>query len=320
MKINRHENLIHKYLLGEMADTDQTAFEQELLADRDKFDEVWSVEDDLIDSYVRGKMSGAVRKRFERHYLASSLHRERVAIAREFLEHIDRSAVEVIDLNETKPVASRESNFPVSRRWLQPAFGAASVITAFFLIFGAVWFWIERARLTEQLAKIQNEAQTERASLKQREQELSLRNRELEKELADGRQRSERLKVEIERLSLQSRSEPSIIFSYPLRPSSLRSENEPPPPTIRLLNGKVRLLMQLESRDHRSYQIRLQTAEGREILLRNTDEVIFGNDLVFVALTIPAKTLAKGEYFLILSGQTPDGRSEEIDRYFFRAL
>jgi hypothetical protein len=326
MKIDRRENLIHRYLLGELAEIDQTSFERELLADRDKFDEVWSVEDDLIDSYVRGEMSGAERERFEKHYLGSQLHRERVAIARLFLESIDPPAGEVIEASETNPVASRPSKFPAPRRWLQPAFGAVLVLATFFLIFGAVWMWIERARLTEQIAKIQNEAQTEGYSLKRREQELSSRNRELEKEIADGRQRSEQLRAELEQLRRQSQSRPSAIYFHLLRPASLRGENAPPPPTIRLLNGNVRFWMELESKDHQSYRIKLQTVAGREILLSNVALAAAaipaqpaGRGEYFAELTIPAKKLAKGEYVIILFGQTPDGRSEEIDRYFFRA-
>ncbi len=89
MKIDQRENLIRRYLLGELAEADQTALEQELLIDRGKFDQVWAAENELVDSYMRGEMSSANRKRFEGHYLASPLHRERVAIAEAFLADID---------------------------------------------------------------------------------------------------------------------------------------------------------------------------------------------------------------------------------------
>jgi hypothetical protein len=90
MKIDRRENLIRRYLLGELTEADQAAFEQELLIDRGKFDLVWAVENELVDSYVCGEMPRAARERFECHYLASPLHRERVAIAELFLTDIDR--------------------------------------------------------------------------------------------------------------------------------------------------------------------------------------------------------------------------------------
>ena len=89
MKIDQRENLIRRYLLGELAEADQAALEQELLINRGKFEQVWAVENELLDSYVRGEMSRADRERFEGHYLTSSLHRERVAIAKSFLAYAD---------------------------------------------------------------------------------------------------------------------------------------------------------------------------------------------------------------------------------------
>src|SRR5215467_7153157 len=104
MNTDRSENLVRRYLLGELAEADQSALEQELLIDRGKFDRVWAVENELIDSYVRGEMAHADRKRFEGHYLASPLHRERVAIAESFLTNIDLAPVETaIEVSEKGP-------------------------------------------------------------------------------------------------------------------------------------------------------------------------------------------------------------------------
>jgi hypothetical protein len=57
----------------------------------------------------------------------------------------------------------------------------------------------------------------------------------------------------------------------------------------------------------------------REIFRRRIDKVRFGNDRVFTTPPVKAGELTKGDYILILFGQTADGGSEEIDRYFFRA-
>jgi hypothetical protein len=313
MNIDQRENLIHRYLLGELAETDQTAFEQELLSDRDKFDHVWSIENELIDSYVRGEMSGADRERFEKYYLASSLHRERVAIAKLFIQNIVNEP-EV----ETEPIGSWWRRFLNSISSLEPALVAALVL-AFILLSGAFWLLRERTRLNEEVAKLQDDAQKEHTSQQQREAELSLRNSELEKELATSRQM-------IAELRQQELPNQSVVLSYLLKPASVRSENAPDPPTVRLINGRLRFLMQMESRDHQSYRIKLQTAEGREISLRNSDQVVSiiggaksakGDYLTEV--TIPAGKLAKGEYVIILYGQTADGRGDEIERFFFRA-
>src|SRR5262249_25624482 len=137
MKIDQHENLLRSYLLGELSEAAQTALEQELLADSGKFDQVWAIENMLIDSYVRGEMSGADRHGFEGYYLASPLHRNRVAIAESFLKDIDQTVEGGIEVRETVPVVPWWSRFTDSRRWPQLVMGGVFV-TALLLISGTV--------------------------------------------------------------------------------------------------------------------------------------------------------------------------------------
>ena len=315
MKIDQRENLIRRYLLGELAEADQAALEQELLIDRGKFDQVWAVENELVDSYVRGEMSRADRKRFEGHYLASPLHRERVAIAESFLTNIDQGVGETVEVREKEPVVPWRRGFPL--RSPRPVFCVVSVI-ALLLTFSLVWSYIERVRLTGQIADVQKEAQTEREFLKQRERELASRNQEFEKEIADVSQRNEQLKAELEQLRRPRQAAPPTVLSFLLTPAPVRSEKAPPLTTIPLSTGKARLLMKLDGADYANYQLILQTVDGREILRRRTGKVRFGKDRAFVRLPVKAGELTKGDYILILFGQTADGRSEEIDRYFFR--
>src|SRR5262245_5743329 len=51
------------------------------------------VEQDLVDTYVRGGLTGETLTRFESHYLASPRRREYVAFARRFVPAVDRAAV-----------------------------------------------------------------------------------------------------------------------------------------------------------------------------------------------------------------------------------
>jgi anti-sigma factor RsiW len=314
MKIDQRENLIRRYLLGELAEADQAALEQELLIDRGKFEQVWAVENELIDSYVRGKMSRADRKRFEGHYLASPLHRERVAIAESFLTDIDQVAGETVEERAKKPVVPWRRRFPL--RSPRPVFGM-TLVMALLLTFSLVWLHFERVRLTGQIATVQKEAEAERAFLKQRKQELALRNQEIEKEITDVSRRNEQLKEEIEQLSRRPDAAPAVL-SILLAPAPVRGERAPPQSTIPLSAGKARLLVELNDNDYANYQAVLQTVEGREIFRRRTGKVRLDKDRAFATLPVNAGDLPKGDYILILFGQTADGKSEEIDRYFFR--
>jgi hypothetical protein len=317
MKIDRSSNWIRRYLLGELAEVDQTAIERELLADREKFEQVCAVEDDLIDSYLRGKMPRADRERFEGHYLASQYNRDRVASAQILIAEIDRITSEKVEAVEKGTGIPWWQRFPDSLPWRQPALGIALLLALLFASC-ALWLYLERARLFGQIAKIENEAQIELTSMKQREQELTSRNRELESDISNERQRHEESKTALEQLRLQQSSLPPAVLSFLLPPAPVRGEKSPPSLTLPRLTGRVRFLMELNGDGYANYQVRCQTIEGREIFRSTAGKVRLGKDREFAALTIQAGRLTKGDYILILFGQTADGRGEEIDRYFLR--
>jgi hypothetical protein len=319
VKIDQSENLIRRYLFGELAEANQAALEQELLIDRGKFDRVWATENELVDSYVRGEMSRADRERFEGHYLASPLHSERVAIAESFLTNIDQAVGETIEVSEKKPLVPWRRRLPLrSPRLVFGQVFSMALVMALLLTFSMVWSYIERVRLTGQVANVQKEAQTELAFLKQRERELASRNQEFERQIADLSRRNEQLKEELEHLRQRRQAEAPTILSFLLAPASVRGEKAIPRSLIHLLTGKAHLLMELDHNDYANYQIILQTVEGREILRSRIGKVRFGKDRAFATLPVKAGELTKGDYILILFGQTADGKIEEIDRYPFR--
>ena len=56
------------------------------------------IENRLVDGYVRGRSSSADQERFERHYQASPVHLQRVAVARTWLEEADQSSAAVVPI------------------------------------------------------------------------------------------------------------------------------------------------------------------------------------------------------------------------------
>ena len=75
-------SLIRRYLLGELPELAANSLEERYFADDEAFEQVWAAENDLVDDYVAGRLTSEDRDRFERHYLASRRHRQRVASAR----------------------------------------------------------------------------------------------------------------------------------------------------------------------------------------------------------------------------------------------
>jgi hypothetical protein len=89
---------LQQYLLGELSETGRDRVEERLFTDQDYLDRLSMVEDDLVDSYVRGELKGTTLSRFESHFLSSSRRRDRVLFARAFLStshpghHVRQSA------------------------------------------------------------------------------------------------------------------------------------------------------------------------------------------------------------------------------------
>ena len=82
MAADYDETEIRRYLLGELDEEPSAALERDYFAREDLFDRVWAAENDIVDEYLSGRLSAHQRDRFERHYLASPGHRDRVAAAR----------------------------------------------------------------------------------------------------------------------------------------------------------------------------------------------------------------------------------------------
>jgi hypothetical protein len=78
---SRDERLVD-YLLGRLPDAEAEPYDERSIAD-DEF--VWrlrAVENDLIDAYVTGSLTGETLQRFETVYMASPRRRDRVMFAR----------------------------------------------------------------------------------------------------------------------------------------------------------------------------------------------------------------------------------------------
>ena len=75
------QELICRYLLGELPDHEQAELERRYFIDDELFQRLLKIEDELIDKYVRGEFSDQECERLEKHFLKSKEHRKRVIYA-----------------------------------------------------------------------------------------------------------------------------------------------------------------------------------------------------------------------------------------------
>src|SRR5262245_51818201 len=90
-RIDGQEDLIKRYLLGELSAAEQTALEDEYFGDESNYDRLSKAEDELLDRYARGSLSEADRERFERSYLTNPRRRRHVMFAKALAQVVDEN-------------------------------------------------------------------------------------------------------------------------------------------------------------------------------------------------------------------------------------
>src|SRR5580765_7610112 len=107
------DRLLTQYLLGALPEAEESRLDELSIADDDFAARLVSMENDLVDAYVRGELSGPDLERFRSHYLLSPARREKVRFAEALIAAADHS-----------PAASRTR--AASHRWeWRPAWGFA---------------------------------------------------------------------------------------------------------------------------------------------------------------------------------------------------
>ncbi|MDQ3012591.1 MAG: hypothetical protein M3X11_18005 [Acidobacteriota bacterium] len=321
--------LMRRYLLGQLAEAEQVALEQRFFADSEMLDHVWAIENELVDGYVCGSLPRTELEQFERHYLASRQHRERVAFAKELLQAAEKMVNEERAAHlPARAAVAAESFWEKLRAMVRtPQFALSAALFVALMLIGGAWLIRERARWRQQAEQHIALAQAERTIKEQR-------MRELENQIAQQRERNAQLGAELEQLRQEQRPATasavapshSTIFSFLLLPSVRASSEQQ---TLKLPPGagqvrqirqirQIRLQMKIERRDYQRYQASLRAVDGGESWPATSIKASTDKDGATISVLIPAAKLKRGDYILTLTGIDDAGTAEEIDRYFFR--
>ncbi|HYL98226.1 MAG TPA: hypothetical protein VEZ90_04670, partial [Blastocatellia bacterium] len=173
------ENEMISYLLGAMPEAEAERLDELSVADDEFAEALNAAENDLVDSYARGDLSGETLKRFKDHYLASPRRRRKVQFAQSLAVVGDEPAPGSAGA-AVEPAASIQAGLQgrsPGKSWLRSLllrrleWGFAAL--ALFLVVIGGYLLRENRRLT---VRIERE-QAERAGLEATE-------RSLERELA----------------------------------------------------------------------------------------------------------------------------------------
>jgi hypothetical protein len=290
------DQLVIQYLLGSMSEGETERLDHLSVGDDEFAAHLTAVEDDLVDAYVRGELSGKTLERFQSFYLSGDIRREKVRFAEAFLVSMDRSA------------ASATGRRDRSSRWVwkwSPVWGFAAAACMMLLAGG--YLLRENLRLRTDVAR----AQAEQARLQQREQEL---RRQLDDERAGAAKTS--AKPQTEKSAAPLRAMNTVAFV--LRPQTRGAGSAP---TVSLPPGTDRVLLQLnlESDEFAGYQVALRDPASNQIVWRSARvKATSRGESKAVSVSLPAALLSQQHYVMELTGIAASGASEFVSSYPFQ--
>src|SRR5215213_3096370 len=141
------ENLIRRFLLGELSPDEREHFEERLFADEDFAILVDGVEDDLIDDFARGKLKPGDRGRFKQQFLITAERQEHLKFATSL--HKALTEGEVVD----------DRKYFGGWNWLRgrPSLAFSGAFAILLLVSGGVVVWqtLSRRNAQQQVAATQ---------------------------------------------------------------------------------------------------------------------------------------------------------------------
>jgi anti-sigma factor RsiW len=316
--MKQSEHNLTRYLLGELSESEQVALEETYFSNPQSFDEITKVESELIDNYVRGRLSDEVRHQFEQFYLAHPERRERVKFAEALATRLDQLDMpEAISEPPERVLPWWQKLFALPQM-LRPAAALSVALVSLLLVLASVWLVVEARRVRHELAQAQ-------AALASQEQ----RQRELQEQLGNERSRADEMTAELERLRNQLASQTATsspestipaFVSLLIRVGSIRGADAGPPATLVIPAGtaEVRLQVRLQEHNYPSYSAVLQAVGGAEVFSRQNLKPVGGKSGATLTLKMPAGRLRTGDYVLTLKATTDGGEVEDLSKSIFR--
>ncbi|HEX4948502.1 MAG TPA: hypothetical protein VFZ34_17645 [Blastocatellia bacterium] len=287
-----------RYLLGDLPEEEQFALEQEYFNDNEKFEQVWALENELVDSYVRGRLPQAERVLFEQNYLASPKHRERVSVARSLLQ----SADETIVADRTSTLVSSTTpwwtNVLAFFQVPQLIWSGAAAMALLFLIVAGWWYTRNGSDPTEQIAQQSPPVSLHTPSVAPTSPQPIATTTPT---------------ATLPSLPPSTRPVMPTVLAFTLG-GALRDKGKIQPLPLPPGTKQVRLRLTLDANEYPRYQVTLRTVSGSEVFAQSSLQPT-GKSIV---VTIPADKLANGDYSLQLLGNSPSGDAEDITTYLLR--
>ncbi|MEW6127171.1 MAG: hypothetical protein AB1757_09040 [Acidobacteriota bacterium] len=326
------DQLLTNYLLGRLSAEETERLDELSFTDEDFHWALQAVENDLIDDYAQGKLSGKTLERFKA-YLASAKRRDKVAFAQSL-----QSLPALQEATKKKqPAGQAVSDIPLALKkgWLWNFFNSPSMLRLGFaaavmlLIALGSWLTFDNLRLRNQARQLQAESDN------RQKRELAL-----QAELARERSLNSENNTELENLRdkiavLESRESPAnqnakspesnppvelSIFPFTLAPQ-LRGAGQLTTITIPAKTDYVSARLELETSEFAFYRAELKSLASNQPFWKSAKlkTRTIGNRKV-VVLSLRSALLKAESYVINLFGITPTSDAEIIGSYPFKII
>lgn len=332
------ESVMTQYFLGQLSAEEAERLDEQSIADAELARRLRVVEHDLVDAYVRGTLDAATRQQFERAYLTSTRRREKVRFAESLRRAVDRT---------TTPTAT-PTPMPTPSHTAAPTPAPAPRVRRAGFSFGFNIGWgslvgaaaallliVTGALVMEamQLRKELSSAESQRAALDRRTQELQQQLNDQMAAKAETMRELDRLRVLLDQAMQDAVSAGGAAASQTLRSGLLttaalilspQTRSIATIPTLRVAPRGVEsasLKLLLEANPFSTYQVTLKDPGTNAILWRSERlSPSSGREGPSVAVVVPARLLKAQHYSLDLSGIGASGHPELLGSYAFQVI
>jgi hypothetical protein len=324
-----HSDQVTRFLLGELPQSEMERLNALFASDEGFQQRVRIVEDDLIECFVKGQLTGDQLIRFRRYFLASPERRERVKISQGFLDDLivihDESWLKrqwrALNLHPSF-LRFREAGQSFWERAGLPlravTFGVALLLFAICLnLFSE---WIRNKRQAAEALTASAEAQQANQELQQQLEQGQAESQQLQEQLNQTRENINQIPPPVTQVNQPAPAKPAeaLMSAFALRPASRGAEGVPEL-VVQPNTDDIVLQLELGRDDRASYRAELRTQpDGLRLWQSGTLKPRVRDYGKAVEVRLPAALLKSRAYTLKVFGANAAGAAEEAISYSFR--
>lgn len=273
------KEILRRYLLRDLADSEEEQIECNLLTDKDFSRHLAIAQDDLIDDFVASRLTKHEIKRFRKHFLTTPERVQKVNFATALKKYVaNQIPPPKVSIFE-KLLVFFHTNA------LKTAFSMAVLLivsASLLIVFRKDWLQIGQNQLQQEFVRINRAQESDHRSL-----------------------------LELKRSSANT-------LAMILRDNLVREDANSREVGLTGGVTQVRLLLEVTSGSHDRYSAVLQKANGENLASVEGLKARNDDGAEFVIVIVPAGFLARGDYQLRLLGIDSEGRSSDLGLYPFQ--